>query len=109
MLSYILQKLKTKFNIYSAVNGREAIKKLKSLKKVPDLIVSDVMMDSLDGFSLMEIISNNSSYKHIPVIFLSAKSTNKIKQAGQFLDIKVLDHLIVTHEAYYSFADEGIL
>ena len=91
MLSYILQKLKTKFNIYSAVNGREAIKKLKSLKKVPDLIVSDVMMDSLDGFSLMEIISNNSSYKHIPVIFLSAKSTNKDKIKG--LSLGAIDFL----------------
>jgi DNA-binding NarL/FixJ family response regulator len=91
MLSYILQKLKTKFNIYSAVNGREAIKKLKSLKRVPDLIVSDVMMDSLDGFSLMEIISNNSSYKHIPVIFLSAKSTNKDKIKG--LSLGAIDFL----------------
>ena len=35
--------------------------------------------------------------------------TSKIKEAGSFLDIKVLDHLIVTSEAYYSFADEGLL
>lgn len=35
--------------------------------------------------------------------------TQKIKQAGDFLDIKVLDHLIVTSESYYSFADEGKL
>jgi DNA repair protein RadC len=35
--------------------------------------------------------------------------TSKIKQAGQFLDIKVIDHLIVTKESYYSFADEGLL
>jgi DNA repair protein RadC len=35
--------------------------------------------------------------------------TGKIKEAGSFLDIKVLDHIIVTSEAYYSFADEGLL
>jgi DNA repair protein RadC len=35
--------------------------------------------------------------------------TSKMKEAGSFLDIKVLDHLIVTSEAYYSFADEGLL
>lgn len=33
--------------------------------------------------------------------------TTKIKEAGSFLDIKILDHLIVTREGYYSFADEG--
>ncbi len=35
--------------------------------------------------------------------------TNKIKQASLLLDIKVLDHLIVSEEGYYSFADEGNL
>lgn len=35
--------------------------------------------------------------------------TNKIKAAGKTLDIKLLDHLIITEKAYFSFADEGIL
>lgn len=35
--------------------------------------------------------------------------TQKIKCAGSFLDIKVLDHLIISSEGYYSFADEGLL
>ena len=35
--------------------------------------------------------------------------TNKIKKGGDVLDIKVLDHLIITEKEYYSFADEGIL
>lgn len=35
--------------------------------------------------------------------------TEKIKQAAQFLDIKVLDHIIVSEEGYFSFADEGLL
>ena len=35
--------------------------------------------------------------------------TNKIKYAAQFHDIKVLDHVIVSSEGYYSFADEGVL
>ncbi len=35
--------------------------------------------------------------------------TQKIKQAALFLDITVLDHLIVSEDGYYSFADEGIL
>ncbi len=35
--------------------------------------------------------------------------TNKIKLAAQYFDIKVLDHIIVSNEGYYSFADEGML
>ncbi len=35
--------------------------------------------------------------------------TTKIVQAGQMLDIKVLDHLIIGHNDYYSFSDEGLL
>ena len=35
--------------------------------------------------------------------------TKKIKQAGVTLDIKVLDHLIITEKTYFSFADQGIL
>ncbi len=36
--------------------------------------------------------------------------TEKVKEAGKFLDIKVLDHLIIAPQGdYYSFADEGIL
>ena len=35
--------------------------------------------------------------------------TAKIKEAARFLDIAVVDHLIVSEDGYYSFADEGIL
>jgi DNA repair protein RadC len=35
--------------------------------------------------------------------------TNKLKAASESLDIKILDHLIVTEKSYFSFADEGIL
>lgn len=35
--------------------------------------------------------------------------TKKLKEAGKYLDILVLDHVIVTEKRYFSFADEGIL
>jgi len=35
--------------------------------------------------------------------------TNKIKEAASYFDIKVLDHIIVSDEGYYSFADDGML
>ena len=35
--------------------------------------------------------------------------TRKIKGAASYFDIKVIDHIIVSEEGYYSFADEGML
>lgn len=35
--------------------------------------------------------------------------TKKITEAGKILDIKVLDHIIVAHDSYFSFADEGMM
>jgi DNA repair protein RadC len=35
--------------------------------------------------------------------------TKKLKEAGNFLEIKLMDHLIITANGYYSFADEGAL
>src|SRR5258708_5770951 len=35
--------------------------------------------------------------------------TKKMKEGGKFLEIQVLDHIIVTSEGYYSFADEGLI
>lgn len=35
--------------------------------------------------------------------------TRKIKEGGKLLEIQLLDHIILTSEGYYSFADEGVL
>ena len=35
--------------------------------------------------------------------------TRKLKEAGKFLEIQLLDHLIIAGQKYYSFADEGLL
>ncbi len=54
------------------------------------------------------ICHNHPSGKLLPS--LSDKElTKKIKNAGQFLDIKLLDHLIITEKDYFSFADSEIL
>lgn len=35
--------------------------------------------------------------------------TNKIKQGAELFDIEVMDHIIISHNGYFSFADEGLL
>ncbi|MEC4036910.1 JAB domain-containing protein [Myroides odoratimimus] len=54
------------------------------------------------------IVHNHPSGKLAPSD-ADRQITRKIKEASKILDITLLDHLIITAESYYSFADEGIL
>ncbi|AJA68931.1 RadC-like protein [Myroides sp. A21] len=54
------------------------------------------------------IVHNHPSGKLAPSD-ADRQITRKIKEVSKILDITLLDHLIITAESYYSFADEGIL
>jgi DNA repair protein RadC len=53
------------------------------------------------------IIAHNHPSGNLQPSESDIRLTKKIKQAGSFLDLPLLDHLILTSEHYYSFADEG--
>ncbi|KAA2243571.1 response regulator [Chitinophaga agrisoli] len=91
MISYLLKKLQERYNVCVAFNGNEALKKVKGYPVPPDLIISDVMMDKVDGFKFARIISESPDYNHIPFIFLSAKFTSKDKLEG--LKLGALDYI----------------
>ena len=56
------------------------------------------------------IISHNHPSGNLKPSQSDIRLTNKIKKASELLDIKLLDHLIITpNQEYYSFADDGIL
>ncbi len=55
------------------------------------------------------IISHNHPSGNLKPSRQDEELTQKIKSGGQLLEIQLLDHLIVTAEGYYSFADEGLL
>ncbi|MEI6678765.1 MAG: JAB domain-containing protein [Mariniphaga sp.] len=55
------------------------------------------------------ILAHNHPSGNLDVSDADRKITNQIKQAGIFLDIPLLDHLIMTTDSYLSMADEGFL
>lgn len=55
------------------------------------------------------ILSHNHPSGNLRPSRADEELTQRIKQAAGYLDIKVLDHIIVSEEGYFSFADEGIL
>ena len=71
-------------NLIEAVDGLEALQKIEG--QAPDLIVLDLFMPRLDGFSVMEAVRSNPRTRHIPIIVLSAWPTGdnrkRTKKAG---------------------------
>lgn len=77
LINLIGKKFTGKYNFYIALNGNQAIDKLKMIKHL-DLIVSDVMMDDGNGFELYENIILQKRFRHIPFIFITAKTEDKL-------------------------------
>ncbi len=55
------------------------------------------------------ILSHNHPSGNLTPSHADIELTKKIKEGGRLLEIQVLDHIIITSESYYSFADEGLL
>ncbi|PHR99416.1 MAG: hybrid sensor histidine kinase/response regulator [Leeuwenhoekiella sp.] len=72
---YIKRELAQSFSIDLATNGKEALSYI--LKENPDLVISDIMMPEMDGLELCKRIKKNININHIPVILLTAKSTQE--------------------------------
>ena len=64
-------------NILTANNGKEAVD--KATKHMPDLILLDILMPVMDGFTACSYLKNNDQLKHIPIIIVSALSDMKNK------------------------------
>lgn len=71
---------------YQVVNAANGILGVKVAKEtLPDIIVCDIMMPKLDGYGVLEALTNNETTKHIPFIFLSAKTERKDVRKGMDL------------------------
>lgn len=84
MLLYLRDKLKVNYNVLLSENGMQALQKLKNIR-TPDLIISDVMMQEMDGLEFLKTISQDTHYSHIPFLFLSANTTSHTKHVGYSL------------------------
>ncbi|RIB29047.1 hypothetical protein C2G38_1271384 [Gigaspora rosea] len=91
MRDYLADLLK-EFDVHRACDGQDAIRVLKKLNRLPDLVLSDIMMPNMNGYELLEILRSNVKTQMIPVILLSAKACEESRIKG--LDKGADDYLI---------------
>ncbi len=71
---------KAGYDVFIARDGSEVLEILKT--EIPDLILLDIMMPNVDGYTTLSEIRKNKAYENIKVIFLSAKTGESDMKKG---------------------------
>ena len=77
---YLVGELSEYYDVTSAADGRQCLDMLHSVN--PEVIICDVMMPNVDGFEVVKAIKSNIETSHIPVILLSARTSEDIRLEG---------------------------
>ena len=78
LLRLMKRLLQPRYHVITANDGHEALQLIQTNKV--DIVVSDVMMPEMDGYELTDHIKHNEIYSHLPVILLTAKTTEDDQQ-----------------------------
>jgi serine phosphatase RsbU (regulator of sigma subunit) len=68
------------YDVRTATNGEEALAEID--ERIPDLIISDIMMPKMDGFALQSALQADKNTRVIPFIFLTARADESARQEG---------------------------
>lgn len=71
------------YQVMTAPNGKIGLQRAK--ENLPDIIVCDIMMPEMDGYAVLANLSKNETTKHIPFIYLSAKTEREDVRKGMNL------------------------
>ena len=70
--AFLTQTLAQKYLVSNAENGEIAF--AMAQEQVPDVVVTDLMMPQVDGMELLQLLKNNLTTSHIPVLMLTART-----------------------------------
>src|SRR5690606_37725493 len=102
LIRRLLQSYKN-YRVYEAANGAEGLQVIRD--RQPDLVVTDLTMPDVDGFTMLEWLKADPRTAHIPVIVVSAKSltlhdrklleaqSESVWQKGNFETRQLVDHV----------------
>lgn len=80
---YSVRLLAEGYTLISSGDGEEAL--AAAIGEKPDLIISDVMMPKISGFEMLDLLRSNDATKNIPVIMLTALSSEQQRERGDRL------------------------
>ncbi|WP_171062940.1 ATP-binding protein [Larkinella sp. C7] len=83
LADFIIGSLPGQYQIHRAANGVEGLR--LAIERMPELIISDVLMPVMDGFEFCQKIKANDATSHIPVMLLTAKSSTENRLEGLLL------------------------
>lgn len=104
--------LQEQFIVLYLNQANEIIGYYKHSKGAINATVADiriVLATALKALAVSMVIAHNHPSGNLKPSRADEQLTDKIKQGSSLMDVKLLDHIIVTKEGYYSFADEGLL
>lgn len=89
-VDYLEQELEDlNYQTLTAVNGKDALEKITNEK--PDLVLLDIMMPIMDGFSVLEKVKADSEIRNIPIIVISAN--NDLQNIVKGIELGAEDYL----------------
>jgi len=77
---YIKQLFDQEFEVLEADNGATGLDMIK--KNMPDVVISDIMMQELSGIELCTLVKDDPALSHIPIILLTASTSVEVKLKG---------------------------
>lgn len=78
--NYITENFEDEYEVVQASNGKEGL--ALALDRIPDVIISDIMMPIMDGNELLRAVKKDVRTSHIPVLLLTAKDGDQSKIEG---------------------------
>ncbi|MCK5702749.1 MAG: response regulator, partial [Cyclobacteriaceae bacterium] len=89
ILIYLKSIFEQSYTVETVTNGKEGLN--IAFEKIPDLIISDIMMPEMDGLELCRRIKSDVRTSHIPVILLTARTAHIFQTEG--LEIGADDYI----------------
>lgn len=80
---YKIKLTKSGFDVLHVCNGKECLEKVSEFR--PDIILLDIIIPKLDGFSVLQELKSNSRTKMIPVVMLTNLGQNEDIEKGKKL------------------------
>lgn len=77
---FLRTELGSSYYVNTYCDGKAALEAV--VNDVPDLVISDIVMPEMDGFTLLKRLKNNTKTSHIPVVLLTSRNEQKLRVEG---------------------------